>query len=194
MTKPPKRRGSETRTAAQQAALALFTANGYEATSLREVAEVLGITKAALYYHFRSKEDIVRAIMQGRNDEARDLRRWVDAQPPAPDLLDRTVLRWIDTHTQEKLQGVRFVTANPTVLRGVLPDSGSDLRDHLEAIIERVTGDQPSPARRLLARMAFLSINAAVSAAAGTPHRDEDIRAAARTAAGALLRELHATT
>jgi AcrR family transcriptional regulator len=40
-------------------ALQLFTEQGYEATSLRDIAERLGTTKAALYYHFARKEDIL---------------------------------------------------------------------------------------------------------------------------------------
>jgi AcrR family transcriptional regulator len=40
-------------------ALDLFTEQGYEKTSLRDIAEQLGITKAALYYHFERKQDIL---------------------------------------------------------------------------------------------------------------------------------------
>jgi AcrR family transcriptional regulator len=40
-------------------ALELFNDQGYDATSLREIAERLGITKAAIYYHFQSKADIL---------------------------------------------------------------------------------------------------------------------------------------
>ena len=43
-------------------ALDLFVAQGYDGTSLRQIAERLGVTKAALYYHFESKEDILRAL------------------------------------------------------------------------------------------------------------------------------------
>jgi AcrR family transcriptional regulator len=43
-------------------ALDLFTANGYDKTSLREVADELGLTKAAVYYHFEKKEDILLAL------------------------------------------------------------------------------------------------------------------------------------
>ena len=43
-------------------ALDLFVAQGYDGTSLRQIAEQLGVTKAALYYHFESKEDILRAL------------------------------------------------------------------------------------------------------------------------------------
>jgi AcrR family transcriptional regulator len=43
-------------------ALEFFGAQGYDGTSLRQIAEQLGVTKAALYYHFESKEDILRAL------------------------------------------------------------------------------------------------------------------------------------
>src|SRR5271170_7729244 len=45
-------------------ALDLFLEKGYDKTSLREIAEQLGFSKAALYYHFASKEDIFMALHQ----------------------------------------------------------------------------------------------------------------------------------
>lgn len=43
-------------------ALQLFTEKGFDATTLQEIADRLGFTKAAIYYHFRSKEDILMAL------------------------------------------------------------------------------------------------------------------------------------
>jgi AcrR family transcriptional regulator len=43
-------------------ALDLFIEKGFDKTSLREIAEQLGFTKAALYYHFESKDDILMAL------------------------------------------------------------------------------------------------------------------------------------
>jgi AcrR family transcriptional regulator len=43
-------------------ALDLFLEKGYDKTSLREIAEQLGFSKAALYYHFASKDDIFMAL------------------------------------------------------------------------------------------------------------------------------------
>ena len=43
-------------------ALDLFIEQGFDGTSLREIAEQLGVTKAALYYHFESKDDILMAL------------------------------------------------------------------------------------------------------------------------------------
>jgi AcrR family transcriptional regulator len=55
------RRGSapETRERILDIALELFIEQGYDKTSLRDIAERLGTTKAALYYHFERKEDIL---------------------------------------------------------------------------------------------------------------------------------------
>ena len=46
----------------------LFIDQGYEATSLRQISDRLGFTKAALYYHFQSKEQIFTALMEPAND------------------------------------------------------------------------------------------------------------------------------
>jgi len=40
----------------------LLRSGGYHQTTLREVAEAVGIRKASLYYHFASKEEIVEAV------------------------------------------------------------------------------------------------------------------------------------
>jgi AcrR family transcriptional regulator len=53
-----------TRTRIQQVALELFAEQGYDKTSLREIAGRLDVTKAALCYHFKSKEDIVRSLVE----------------------------------------------------------------------------------------------------------------------------------
>src|ERR1700722_9406617 len=51
--------GQATRERILDIALELFNEQGYDKTSLREIAERLGHTKAALYYHFERKEDIL---------------------------------------------------------------------------------------------------------------------------------------
>lgn len=43
-------------------ALGLFLKKGYEGTPTREIAEILGMSKANLYYHFPAKEDVLRAL------------------------------------------------------------------------------------------------------------------------------------
>jgi AcrR family transcriptional regulator len=54
--------GAETRERVLDVALDLFIEQGYDKASLREIAERVGFTKAALYYHFPSKADILGAL------------------------------------------------------------------------------------------------------------------------------------
>ena len=185
MTDRPRRSGEETRAEAQRVALSLFIAKGYEATSLREIAEALGISKAALYYHFTSKEDIVKEGMLSRGSEAAELLAWARSQPAGPELAEAAVLRWVDSASVEKLRGIRFMNANPALMRAMNDHAG--IGNSLEQLVTLVAGDEPNPERLLLIRMAFLTINSAVMASDGTQLRDDDIVAAAREAAVALL-------
>jgi AcrR family transcriptional regulator len=51
-----------TRQAVLDTAIELFSERGYAATSLQMIADRMGVTKAAVYYHFRAKDDILEAI------------------------------------------------------------------------------------------------------------------------------------
>ncbi len=72
---------SDTRARIQQVAVELFTEHGYEGTSLREIAERLDVTKAALYYHFRSKEDIIASLVEDYYGQIDALIAWGREQP-----------------------------------------------------------------------------------------------------------------
>ena len=48
----------------QRTALDLFAAQGYQRTSLRAIADRLGLTKAAILYHFPAKEDLLLALLE----------------------------------------------------------------------------------------------------------------------------------
>lgn len=54
-------------------ALDLFVRKGYAETSLREIAVELGFSKAALYYHFESKQDILMALHLRVHDLTNDV-------------------------------------------------------------------------------------------------------------------------
>jgi AcrR family transcriptional regulator len=54
----------DTRVRILDAARALFADRGYAGTSMRDLADALGMTKAALYYHFPGKADILLALVE----------------------------------------------------------------------------------------------------------------------------------
>ena len=53
----------QTRQQILETAQRLFAELGYDATSLQMIADEMGLTKAAVYYHFRAKSDILHAAM-----------------------------------------------------------------------------------------------------------------------------------
>ena len=53
-----------TRSEILEVALDLFSVNGYEATSISQIADAVGIRKASLYSHFGSKEDILDSVVE----------------------------------------------------------------------------------------------------------------------------------
>ena len=46
-----------------EASLDLFSVKGYEATSISQIADAVGLRKASLYSHFESKQDILDTLV-----------------------------------------------------------------------------------------------------------------------------------
>ena len=57
-----RNRGADTRAKIEREALRLFAEKGFDGTSVRDIAQAVGVADAALYRHFRSKDDIARQV------------------------------------------------------------------------------------------------------------------------------------
>lgn len=62
------------------AATGLFVVHGYHGLSMRQIAEAVGVTKAALYYHFKDKETLFLAILVTYLEKVEELIRQVQAE------------------------------------------------------------------------------------------------------------------
>lgn len=72
----------QTRERIVSAAARLFYNEGIRAASVDAIAEKAGITKKTLYYHFRSKDELVAAYLESRDQPTLDLyARWFDRTP-----------------------------------------------------------------------------------------------------------------
>ncbi|MFE1552254.1 TetR/AcrR family transcriptional regulator [Streptomyces sp. NPDC058718] len=105
-----------TRQRIQDVALELFAEQGYEKTSLREIAEHLDVTKAALYYHFKTKEDIIIGIFQDLTRPVDELIIWAREQPRTLEVREEILRRY-----QASLIGAyplfRFMQENQAAVR-----------------------------------------------------------------------------
>lgn len=87
----------DTKARIRAVAMELFATQGYERTSLREIAERVGMTKASLYYHYPSKQALLLALIQPLVDEWRREVETAERQPYGPSTVRVALGRMIDT-------------------------------------------------------------------------------------------------
>lgn len=82
---PESGRGKLSRDSILTESAALFKRRGYQRTRLEDVARLLGVTRAAFYYHFKDKQSILAAIQMRAIEGLMDQSRAIDdvGGPPA---------------------------------------------------------------------------------------------------------------
>ncbi|MBS2548475.1 TetR/AcrR family transcriptional regulator [Catenulispora sp. NL8] len=162
----------------QQVALELFVLHGYEKTSLREIADRLGITKAALYYHYASKQDLLKSVTQPLIDEFEAM---VHADPPAEELLRS----YIDLLYRHRAVFQLVANDHSCLAAAELVERSVQLR---RDVVRQLAGPDPRPADYVRAAAAFGAISQGFMVARrAEPAADPavpDLEAAAEAAAG----------
>ncbi|WP_371480881.1 TetR/AcrR family transcriptional regulator [Kitasatospora sp. NBC_00315] len=149
---------SDTRERIISVALELFAEQGYEQTSLREIADRLGVTKAALYYHFKTKDDIVHGIVESMAAPIDEAIAWGEQKPWSPEVRDELVRRFA-SGMSERAPLLRFFHENQPALRE--SPAGLEFRERMIAMIRLVHGPGATYQDRLRATMALFTINSA---------------------------------
>jgi AcrR family transcriptional regulator len=141
---------SGTRQRIQEVARDLFLQQGVQRTSLQDIADKLGITKPALYYHFASREELVRSILVPLIDEGE---RFVSDQESRDEIDARALLEgYFDFHYRHR-QDIVLVLAELTMLADLgLIDKVLAWRDRLGKL---VFGPTPTLAQSTRAVVAF---------------------------------------
>ncbi|MCH1625466.1 TetR/AcrR family transcriptional regulator [Ferdinandcohnia quinoae] len=72
----------------------LFTQKGFDGTSTKDILEKVGIARGTLYYHFKSKEDIMDALIERHSDSLLEAARIIatDKSIPLNERMIRTVM------------------------------------------------------------------------------------------------------
>lgn len=75
----------------------LFAQRGYFGISMQEIADEVGITKAALYYHFEGKEELVKTLMNNTVQELKNqLKKTVEDSKIPSDILFNLIKAFLD--------------------------------------------------------------------------------------------------
>lgn len=171
----------QTRQQILETAQRLFAELGYDATSLQMIADELGLTKAAVYYHFRAKSDILHAAMlpgvrriEALLDEAAAI-RGRRAQ------IEHMVNGFVDFLVHNRHYAV-MASTDPAAKRNRIDDESVALRRRALTLF---FGENPTGAERL-AYFAVFSI--AESLPELVDLTDEELREALRTTMLRILR------
>ena len=187
--------GLATRAALVAAARARFGADGFAETSLDQVVADAGVTKGALYHHFRGKEDLFAAVYE---EVRRDVSDQVAADFMRPDPWDALVRGcelWIDAHLDPAVQRIALQDARAVLGSSVVRDvetryGAVPLRGVLRRAMRRgVVEEQPL---RPLALVLMGALNEAcfyVADADDPPGALAEVRALVRRLLAGLRRE-----
>ena len=184
------RQPTDTRERILSAAGGLFYAEGIRAVGVDAVAEKAGVTKRTLYYHFRSKDDLIAACLEARDQPNLALfARWFnEAEGPLAARVEGMFRRLARAARHPKWRGCGFLrTAAELASMPGHPAVriGSAHKKRLEAWLEGIMAAEGIGDASLLARQIVLLLDGAFSVM--LVHRDAAYVEAAGSAAATLV-------
>ena len=163
-------------------ALELIADRGFAATSTREIAERLGFTKAALYYHFRTKEDLLAAIVGPALGELAALVEPDGAKsaPMAGRLLVEGYAGLVGRHAEL----IRVLASDPSVKKSACLRVARSLFERLVPLLAGT--DQPDLGQRARVRAALGAVHGVLVHAHPGDDPDADTAIAVEAACAVL--------
>ena len=163
-----KEEAALTRQSILRSALAVFSTKGYAAARLEDVARLAGVTRGAVYWHFRAKPGLYRALLEVHSARAAQVvRAAIDEGGSFADVVRRLFARLLtaveeDRGLQAALELGLFKTEDAAELRSVRrrhQEAADDLLHSLADVIRQAAArgeirpetEADSAARALLA-------------------------------------------
>jgi AcrR family transcriptional regulator len=169
-------------------ALEMFSTRGYEQSSLREIAERVGLTKASLYYHYPSKQELLLDILRPLVDDWEAVADHAETLPHTPANIRGVLGRCMDALLAHRAAAAMFVRDAAAVVAAIAPIWDRLLRVH-GRLHTWLAGPSPSTVDTIRAIAAMEVLGSAISSAALLPHVPEDeLRRTLLEAAGSVLR------
>lgn len=131
---PPTAKGANTRRRIVDAAIELFAANGYHATTVNEIGLRAGAQRGALYYHIKAKEDLLFEVLCEHVEVVLEAARAIAATDLEP---AEKLARLVRTHAETILEHRLEVTIYERDRRALSPPRRAELRA-LQADVEEL--------------------------------------------------------
>lgn len=100
-----------------QAALDLFSIRGFESTSISEITEVVGIKKASLYSHFKSKKAILDSLIQEVLLEYNKQSFFNQANWQDEEFMDTMCNMTVEQISNRIIEQIEFIVSNPMIAK-----------------------------------------------------------------------------
>jgi len=173
----------DTRTRILETALELFSEQGFDGTRLQQIADRLGFTKAALYYHFRSKDDLLQALVTPAMTGMRELLDAHEGLPDTPAQRRRFVEDYLDFLLRHRPL-IAYMTQDLALL--ARPEMAAASADHRKRVGAMLAGDGLDFTEQIRVAMALRGIGGVI---AQYPDAEtSELREALLDATRALLR------
>ncbi|MFF1835153.1 TetR/AcrR family transcriptional regulator [Streptomyces sp. NPDC058231] len=185
-TQQPRR--GNTRQRIQDVALELFAEHGYEKTSLREISEKLDVTKAALYYHFKTKEDILVSIFEDLNRPLEELIAWGKEQPRSLETKKELLARYSDALI-DAAPLFRFLQENQAAMRDL--SIGETSKRRFMELLDLLRDPEAALADQVRCVSALFSMHAGMFVLKDSDAEIEDRRKALLEVAVDLVTQAH---
>jgi len=183
-----QRRRGNTRQRIQDVALELFAEQGYEKTSLREIAEQLQVTKAALYYHFKTKEDILVSIFEDLNRPVEELIAWGREQPRTLETKKEILVRYSKALRAAAPLFV-FIQENQATVREL--SIGHTMKDRVISLVDLIKDPDAPLTDQVRCFTALFAMHAGMLALRDAEGDPEEKREAALEVAMELVTRAH---
>lgn len=144
-----------TRERIMEAALDLFGEQSYGTTTLQDIADRLGLTKAALYYYFRTKDELLNDISVPFMDEFERIVTEAETHSGSPEA-QRTLIDSLTEHLLGRRAMVVVLCFDRSVAQHPVKQRVHDVVDRTTALLSGPHHDQERTVRALAAFGAIL--------------------------------------
>ena len=153
---------ADTRQRLIDVAVDLFTRHSFAGTSLQMIADEMGFTKAAIYYHFRTREELLAAVVEPIFGQLRDIISAAEAQRGANARADRMLRGYVELAVANRAL-VSVLACDPSVVS--LLRAQPDWADLIGRQLALLAGAEPNPGGLIKATVALAGISSAVGPA-----------------------------
>ncbi|GAA1981626.1 TetR/AcrR family transcriptional regulator [Amycolatopsis minnesotensis] len=168
--------GEDTRSRLLATALRLFTEHGAEGTSLQMIADALGVTKAAVYYHFKTKDEITEAVAEPGLRELAAVVEEAATFRRRGARIDHLLTGFVDIVVRHRAL-VALFSSDPGVARAIEKTLHGEERFE-KRLIALLAGPEPDTSTLVAAHVALAGIALAGGAPALADLDDESLREA----------------